>query len=398
MTIRKLRSRLAPIALAAFIPLAACGGGGSSPASSTSPSVVPTTPGTPIVVTPGTPVTVPTAKATSLTSFKFLIPRASVKAFTHAASVKRKPRYISADSATLNLYLDQASGSNVGSTFAGIPAVIPISLPLSAITASPTGAATTPVNVPIPGSNGENLSWNSTGYQVNGSAYYEIDVAISLIPGLHAFGVVLEDVNGFDLSETQTAPFMLANGQNPSQSLFLEGVADETQLCDTSDFNAGTCPNSTGPATNGIYSFYAFDNDSQNDTIMNQTVTGASLPLSNGPFTIQETDSQGILNIVGDVGASDVPGTATNFVDTPVAGVTITPASWSGGHAFTMQCIGVGTTSIGMYVSPTAPTHGVVNGFTYVDGTNWTTPGTYLGGPTSSISVTCSANAELIFQ
>ena len=383
---------LTSLAMITSLSLAACGGGAQG-GSSSSNSLL-----------PSGPSTSSTAKAAQ--TFTFLIPMGtSVSKLSKnpllTQSIARRLMYVSPDTGGISLFYDGNSVLN--------------NLPV------PDVAGTTPSSTPITGtvnlSNGQSIAYSAITVENNDVTYYQVTAVADLLPGSHTLGVVAEAADGFVLSEAQNT-YLLTGGANPPATIFLRPVADSAFLCDAN------CDGHAGPAlANGSYFIQAFVSDHEGDTFGWQK----NVPLDNGPYSIVENDNgNGLNNNIVSIASTD---NGTNGPFTDGGADNVLPANGSGvgsaGHNIIVTCLKVGNTTISTQLSPSGPSAGPVNGFTYTNLINtsadpvnpgngtpfpvtqtsvYTTPGMYIGTvPTfqdygNQLAISCDANLSITVE
>jgi hypothetical protein len=187
----------------------------------------------------------------------------------------------------------------------------------------------------------------------NPYTYDTITASLSVLPGLHKFGVVLTAADGFVLSEDQESQ-TLNGGTNTPATFYLKGVVDSAFWCDAA------CDGGTGAAnSDGSYTLAVFGTDHEGDAIPYQTVASVPITVDNGPLTLVETDSNAIVSMTSTpTGPLTNPGNA-NTVTYTEAGQSSILSGWT----VNVKCLKVGTTTVALQVGSSAS--GGVTGFNY---------------------------------
>ncbi len=298
------------------------------------------------------------------------------------------------------------------------------------------GTATTPFQIPNFGvdatpppnasgsftlSNGQSGTYAFTLATGANLGYYVATLNLTLIPGPHTIGVVLQDTpanNNFVLSEGQIA-VNLVPGSNTA-TLSLNGVLDSAYLCDaTCDGNIGT------QLADGSWDVVVFVSDESGYAINYQTGVpfanksnysleevnsavriGPASPSTNGIVEINECSTPGCTAPLAASGT-----TGPNLVGpffTPGQYQTFNQGVGSGtpyiaGINANIKCVKPGTTYVAAVLNTSSPSAGAVNGFDYTS-LNYPTPGEILAEVPASINfgnvltVNCSANLSLTVQ
>ncbi|MHB1797005.1 MAG: hypothetical protein ACYCUI_01765 [Vulcanimicrobiaceae bacterium] len=279
----------------------------------------------------------------------------------------------------------------------------------------------------------------------NGSSqgYYVATINLTLVPGPHTIGVVLQDTpanNNFVLSEGQTN-YTLASGSNAPATLYLRGVMDSGFLCDA------TCDGNIGPLQpDGSANIEAFVCDEGGWCMPYQVESDNVTPVlfDNGSYSIQECDTIGgsrptetcsgntgiveltgcgtgasisydpappacvpqpSANADGSLGPFTYPGQyqVENQVGTNCTSAS-TPLCYVAGELVNIRCLKQGTTNVAMVADATDPSTGSVTGFTYTSTNYPTTPDQIFGAVPAypsfgnHLAVNCTANLALTVQ
>ncbi len=307
-------------AAALALALAACGGGSGGGSGS----------GAPVAVPPATTPPPPNSnRATATISFRVPAPPDG----TAPSSSARSPRYISPGTDKLTLIIDGVKAFNNQSILNTGPAQT---------YTSADGNTIVVLNNSISG------------------ADFVFVATIDTLPGNHTFGVALiSGTPAIVMSEGQ-ATYALLPGPNNPQALALKGVIGSGYIqCDTDAHNlqGNACANSFNTTT-ALYTLTAVAADYNGFPIPNQTGVG----FDNG--------STGF-SVVATSGGSNIALTNNGPFTTPGTQLTAGPSgswyvdgSFTYGQPFNVQCVHLGTATLGLTNPQQGPTN-PLTGLTY---------------------------------
>jgi hypothetical protein len=330
-----------------------------------------------------------------------------------------KPQYISAETSAMTLIID------------GSVAINDAQIPNLGTDATPPPNASGSCGT-LP--NGQSCSYSFVLGTGSNQGYYVATISVTLIPGPHTVGVVLQDTpanNNFVLSEGQ-ANYTLVPGSNTPATLFLEGVMDSAFLCDaTCDGQIGA---PAGQLADGSYNVVAYACDEGGWCIPYQTDNNSNaVPFDNGGnYSLTECDTVSGKTCTGNTGIVQLE-TCDTGGSTPVAfganggeglgpPAACTPAAGSGpftipgqyryanqgtsvnylmGMVTNIKCLKPGSTNVAMIYN--GPSSGGVTGFSY-SSSNYPTAGQIISSVPAypsfgnTIAVNCSANLTITLQ
>lgn len=299
-------------AVFAAIAFSACGGGSGSAPSNT-------------IVTPPTTTPVSGDKATA--SLSFTIPRSGT-----VSSFGRAPLYLSPATDKVTFIVDNS----------------PVVVDQAVVHFNDAGDGHGKFTFGPNNSESIVLSYDGTN-----PAYFAVNIALTVTPGLHKFGVViLSGTPAYVLSEGQGLYTLAPGPNNTLAPLQLRGVVATGYVeCDTATQNTdttGKCNNyanftpSTDPTyPGGTYHLTAVAGDFNGFPIVYQ----AGLSFDNPSFSVTATDTPAIVSV--SAGPWDNPG---NHLTGPSGG-WVAGSNFVYGQAFTATCLQPGTAHIALMLN-----------------------------------------------
>ncbi|HEY9084725.1 MAG TPA: hypothetical protein VIN40_02090 [Candidatus Tyrphobacter sp.] len=328
-----------------------------------------------------------------------------------------RPQYVSAETSAMTLTVD------------GTVAVNDVAIPNLGTEATPPPNASGSCGT-LP--NGQSCTYSFVLGTNQDQGYYVGTITVTLIPGPHTIGIVLQDTpanNNFVLSEGQ-ATYTLVPGANAPATLFLEGVMDSAFLCDAAcDGNIGAPGGQLGDGSYNIVAYACdeggwcipyqtnvnpvpFDNGGSYSLTECDTVSGKTCTGNTGIVKLETCDSGGSTPVA--YGANGGQGLGPPAACTPAAGSG--PFNIPGQYRYTNQgtsvnylmgmvtnikCLTPGSTNVAMVYNGLSS--GGVTGFPY-NSSNYPTTGQIISSVPAYpsfgnvIAVNCSANLTITLQ
>jgi hypothetical protein len=204
-------------------------------------------------------------------------------------------------------------------------------------------------------------------------AYYTYVATIDTLPGKHTIGLEILGANPpIVLSEAQQSYTLLPGTNSPATLTLLGVLATSYVECASGPVDATNCQSSFTPGSapgTGSYQLTAVGADFDGFPIVNQSV-----PFDNGPFTVVESDTLGILTLTN-AGPFSTPG---NQLLGNSGGYYVSGTA-PYGQSFNASCNKTGTATVALtttQVGPNVPLAGET--YTYFDpSNNFPTSGNY---------------------